>query len=236
MKSLRFCANGTPPADAVCKELNIKFYHKIKAPFKRSDDGKMVVTSVFQSKTLEQLKNINWLGTEKIDGTNTAIYWNGHEFSVHGHSEKSQFSLDAIALLDSIWKTDAMEEKVEEFFGETEAIFYGETYGGKIGAHGKDYGELRFILFDIYFPNTNHYFDFENVRSIGEKLGLNVVKIVAEGTIGELVKVVQTHPTSFESPDMKIEGVVARPAYELLDSNGHRLISKIKWDDVRDLK
>ena len=44
-------------------------YHKIVSPWKRTDPkSKTVNTKVFSDEFIEMLKDIQWIGTEKIDG------------------------------------------------------------------------------------------------------------------------------------------------------------------------
>ena len=49
----------------------LTYYHKIDAPFKRSEDGtKKLMVGVFRDETVEYLKDAQWCLTEKVDGTN----------------------------------------------------------------------------------------------------------------------------------------------------------------------
>ena len=60
-------------------------YHKISTPFKRDDTGsKKLLEGVFIDETVEFLKDQQWQCTEKIDGTNIGIVWDGHRVRCQG--------------------------------------------------------------------------------------------------------------------------------------------------------
>ena len=60
-------------------------------------------------------------------------------------------------------------------------------------------------------------------------------KQLVEGTFrSPAVEFVKTNPDSTIGT-AKMEGIVCKPAYELLDRNGDRIIVKIKWCDFKDL-
>lgn len=54
-------------------------YPKIPTVYERDMEGtKLLKIGVYSSPTLEVLSNIEWVGTEKFDGTNVGIVWDGH--------------------------------------------------------------------------------------------------------------------------------------------------------------
>lgn len=56
-------------------------YHKIETVFERSTDGnKYLQLGKFRNPTVEFLKDLPWQFTEKLDGTNTRVYWDGPRF------------------------------------------------------------------------------------------------------------------------------------------------------------
>jgi len=61
-------------------------------------------------------------------------------------------------------------------------------------------------------------------------LGIKAVQVVGRGTLNEAIEYVRT---GFESKEgkLKAEGLVLRPPVELLDKQGHRIITKIKHVD-----
>ena len=71
------------------------YYQKIVSPWKRTDPkSKTVNTEVFSDDYIEMLKDIQWIGTEKIDGENLNFYYDGNHFSYFGHTDKSVFAGD----------------------------------------------------------------------------------------------------------------------------------------------
>lgn len=74
------------------------------------------------------------------------------------------------------------------------------------------------------------------VEDIAKYFGLDVVPILFEGPLSKGIEYVKTHPNSVIAKNGAImEGLVARPKFELKDRSGKRLIVKIKWEDLKDL-
>lgn len=54
-------------------------YEKIETIFTRDVEGsKKLNFGQFRDPTIEFLQYNNWIWSEKIDGTNIRVYWNGH--------------------------------------------------------------------------------------------------------------------------------------------------------------
>ena len=70
------------------------------------------------------------------------------------------------------------------------------------------------------------------VEKTAKMFGIDVVPIVCEGTIQDGIDFVTSHPKSTMGTAM-MEGVVGRPAVELRDRCGNRVIVKIKWKDFK---
>ena len=58
-------------------------YHKIEGLFRRDEETKKLMYGEFRNPTIEFLKDNKWEFTEKIDGTNISIVWDGHKVSYH---------------------------------------------------------------------------------------------------------------------------------------------------------
>ena len=68
------------------------YYHKIVSPWLRTDSkSKTVDLGAFSDKYVDMLKDIQWIGSEKIDGTNLNFYYDGNHVHVYGHTDKSDF-------------------------------------------------------------------------------------------------------------------------------------------------
>lgn len=207
-------------------------YHKIENVFRREMDGtKLLVEGSFQNPAVEYLKDNKWFFTEKIDGTNIRVYWDGHQVTFGGRTNNASIPAHLFNKLNELFSSSEAEQIFEQMFGEQEAILFGEGYGEKIQKVGGMYCKgANFILFDVLVDDT--FLQRENVEQIASAFGIDVVPVVLEGTIQEAVDYVKTSPASTIGTAL-MEGVVGRPKYEVRDRLGKRIIVKIK---VRDFK
>lgn len=206
-------------------------YPKIETPFVRDMTGsKKLVEGVYRDKTIASLADLHWIFTEKVDGTNVRIYWDGHKVSFAGRTDKAQMPVDLINKLNELFGGGTNEEMFEQIFGGNEAVLFGEGYGSGIQAVGKDYiaDGKNFILFDVF--SRGAWFDRQSLEYIAQALHIDIVPILLEGTIDEAVKYVkEKHQSTLGSCTM--EGLVGVPAVGLLDMFGRRVITKIKVKD-----
>ena len=206
----------------------LKEYHKIETLFERDLKTKKLIEGNFRNKTIEYLKNNKWQFTEKIDGTNIRIYWDGHKVSYFGRTDKAQIPAELMNRLVELFGGEVNEEIFEQKFVETEVMLIGEGYGEKIQKGGLYRKGQDFILFDVMI--AGNWQPRESVEDIAKTFNIDVVPIALEGTIQEAVDYVKTKPKSiFGTADS--EGVVGRPEMELQDRTGNRVIVKIKVRD-----
>ena len=208
----------------------MKEYNKIETIYERDINGtKKLIEGKFRNETVEYLANNEWLFTEKIDGTNIRIYWDGHRITFGGRTDRANIPSHLVNKLNEIFLNNETEELFEQKFGEKEVILFGEGYGAKIQAVGGKYrSDVGFILFDVLVGDT--YLNRESVEDIAKAFALETVPIVLRGTIKDGVDFVKSHPYSTIG-EVEMEGVVGRPKVELNDKLGHRLIVKIKYRD-----
>lgn len=195
-------------------------YNKIDTVFNRDTQGtKKLIEGDYRDKTVEYLANNIWQWTEKIDGTNIRVHWDGHKVEFAGGTDKAQIPAHLLARL---------EELFEQMFGEREVFLFGEGYGPKIQNGGSYRDTVDFILFDIMI--NGNYQPRETIVEIAKSFNIDVVPVIFVGTIQEAVNFVKTKPKStFGTANM--EGVVGKPLVELKDRTGHRLILKVKVCD-----
>lgn len=206
-------------------------YHKIEGLFRRDEETKKLMYGEFRNPTIEFLKDNKWEFTEKIDGTNISIVWDGHKVSYHGRTERAQIPTQLLDRLIELFGGDVNEQIFEQNFGERQVILYGEGYGAKIQNGGNYKGTQDFILFDVMIGNN--YQSRETVNDVAKMFNLEVVPIVLTGTIEEGINFVKGKPKStIGTADM--EGVVGRPQVELRDRCGNRAIVKIKVADFKE--
>ena len=209
--------------------MNIKEYEKIETVFVRDDKTKKLNESIYRNKTVEFLKNIEWEFTEKIDGTNIRIYWDGHKVSYYGRTDKAQIPSQLLNRLIELFGGNENEEMFEQKFGETPVMLIGEGYGAKIQKSGGDYRQDNdFILFDVCL--NDKYLSRENVKDIANYFNIDVVPTILIGKLEDGINYVKSMPNS-KIGVAKAEGLVARPVFELKDENNKRIIVKIKCCD-----
>ena len=208
-------------------------YTKIETLYERDLEGsKKLIEGKFRNPTIEFLKNNDWFWTEKIDGTNIRIHWDGHKVRFGARTDNGQIPTFLYHKLEDLFGNDEAEQLFEQLFGEREVMICGEGYGARIQKGGGKYipNGVDFIMFDLLIGNN--YQSREDVERCAKSFGLKVVPILGHGTLEEAVDFVKTQPNSAVAMEPKtIEGVVCRPKVELRDRCGNRLIVKIKLKD-----
>lgn len=214
----------------------MKTYEKIETVFNRDIEGtKKLIIGDFRNETIEFLQNNEWEFTEKVDGTNVRVCWDGHKVSFVGRTERAELPKNLVDALNEIFGTSEAEELFEQTYGDKEVILFREGYGGKIQGCGHGYRpDEWFILFDVLVGDN--YQSREWVEKTAQMFGIQVVPILFTGTIRDGIKFVCQHPKSTVSiDDIYMEGLVGRPKVELKDRRGNRVIVKIKWNDFKDI-
>ncbi len=209
----------------------MKEYHKIETIFERDMEGnKKLIEGKYRNEHVEYLKNNQWIFTEKIDGTNIRIHWDGHTISFSGRTDNANIHGTLIKKLNDYFYGETNAQIFEQKFGEIPVTFYGEGYGGKIQSGGNYLPEPDFILFDIMVDNT--FLERENVEKLAKSFNLKVVPIIIKGTIQEAIDYVKTKPLSSISEKPKeSEGLVGTPLVRINDFRGNRIIIKLKVRD-----
>ena len=212
----------------------MKEYPKIEAIFNRDTEGtKKLIPGSYRSETIDALSDLQiWVWTEKIDGTNIRVHWDGHKITFGGRTDKAQIPVELMNWLNDKFINNETEELFEQKFGETEVTLYGEGYGRKIQKGGGNYipDGVSFILFDVLINDI--WLTRESVEDIAKTFAIDVVPIVGFGYLDEAVDYVKSKPNSkIGTGTAKMEGVVCRPIVELFDRLGKRVIVKIKVCD-----
>lgn len=209
----------------------MKEYNKIETVYERDVNGtKKLIEGKFRNEAVEFLANNKWAFTEKIDGTNIRIHWDGHRITFGGRTERAQIPSHLVNKLSEMFLNNETEELFEQKFGEREVILFGEGYGIKIQNGGAYRPDVGFILFDVLIGDN--YQSRESVEDVAKCFNLEIVPIVMYGTIQEAVDFVKTKPNSTIGT-AKMEGLVGRPVVEMRDRCGNRLIVKIKVCDFQ---
>ena len=207
-------------------------YHKIETLYVRDEKTKKLIVGDFRNKTVEFLKDNTWQFTEKVDGTNIRVHWDGHNVIFGGRTDNAQIPAHLINRLNELFGGEANAQLFEQKFGETPVTLFGEGYGPKIQSGGAYRNDVDFILFDVLIGD-DLYLERENVEDIAKYFGIDVVPIVLEGTIQDGVDYVTKgdRKSIIAQNGALIEGLVGRPKIELRDRRGERIIVKIKYKD-----
>lgn len=228
----------------------MKEYHKVQSLFKRnmSLPKNPMMFGDYTCPEFEYLENNLWLWDEKIDGTNTKIYFDGDNITFGGKTDNADIPSRLVKVLQNIFLPqidvfrevfkDAPEEEITNYAtGQVEFLkdiyLFGEGYGGKIQKGGKYRQDESFILFDVYI--SGWWLKREDVKDIAQRFKLDIVPEVGVGTLKEMVTKVEA---GFKSNfgDFVAEGIVARPMVPLKSRRGDRIITKIKHKDFYEIK
>lgn len=206
-------------------------YTKVSAIYKRDMEGtKKLIEGQFCNETVEFLKDNQWACTEKIDGTNIGIVWDGHKVSYQGRTERAQIPAHLVSKLIEMFGGPVNEEIFEQKFGDMPVILFGEGYGAKIQSGGNYRNDQSFILFDVYLPNQRLWLKRDAVEDIAKTFNIEAVPIILTGTLDEAVAYVKSKPKSTIGT-ANMEGLVCKPVVDVLDRMGRRVIVKVKVKD-----
>ncbi len=200
-------------------------YHKIQSVFKRDFKTNKFIIGDYSLPEFEYLERNQWIWTEKVDGTNIRVIWDGEAMTLKfgGKTDNAQIPLKLFARLGELFTP-------EMFYGRESMCLYGEGYGigiqkggGNYKSHGND-----FVLFDIRIGHW--WLKRDAVTQFATELGIGVVPVVGQGDIFEAMLFARAGYKSMWG-DFMAEGIVLRPAVELKTRAGSRIITKIKYKD-----
>lgn len=225
----------------------MKTFQKIDGPFRRDPSNPRVIIPEWRNKAVEMLADAPiWVASEKIDGTNIRVGWDGYNIAFGGRTDRADIPKDLLAHLTATFHTPGVEEWFEENFplGDAEfrdVVLFGEGFGPKIQSGGKYRKDISFIGFDVYVDGV--YLSPKNSQGIFETLDIEFVgtRNVYTGEwisdtsqpapLSLFIEQVRSGLTS-EWDEFEAEGLVARTIEPLYDQRGERLIVKIKPDNL----
>ena len=207
-------------------------YHKIETVFERDPKSKSLIWGKFINPTIEFLKDNLWDFTEKVDGTNIRVYWDGYKVSYGGRTDDSEIPNFVLEKLNELFSGEDNAQLFEQKFKDKPVMLIGEAYGPKVNKGHLYRDDIDFILFDVVI--SGNYQPRSSVENIADYFGLNIVPVLFSGTLMEGIKYIKGHPKSVIAKNgAYMEGLVARTHIETLDRCGNRNIVKIKWRDFR---
>ena len=208
----------------------MKEYHKIPTVWERdpATNYKTLKEKCWATPELAVLQHTTWECTEKVDGTNIRVQWDGVNVDFRGRTERAEIPTHLLEKLNEEFPPLLLEAQ----FGANHACLYGEGYGAKIQKGGGLYipDGVDFILFDVWVEG--YWLKREDVHDVAEGLEIKRVPTVTFGTLGAAVGMVRDGRfTQSLLADREPEGLVMRPLHDLFDRNGKRIIAKIKLKD-----
>jgi hypothetical protein len=209
-------------------------YQKINTVFKRdmTNHGKIIVGE-YSEPEFEYLKDNIWDFTEKVDGTNIRVMWDGEAVTFGGKTDNAQLPVLLLYKLQELFEGTIKKQLFIEKFGieeNTKVCLYGEGYGAKIQSGGKYIKNgVDFVLFDVKIGDW--WLQRKDVVDIANYFGIKVVPIIGFGTLSQMVEITKKGFYS-QWGNFIAEGIVARPQTELKTRRGDKVITKIKYKDL----
>ncbi len=206
----------------------MKKYHKIQTVFLRDPETKhkTLLEGQYALPEFEYLKDCQWVLTEKVDGTNIRIMFDGENLTFGGKTDRASIPAALVNRLNERFLPQV--DLVKEHFSDGVCL-YGEGYGAKIQKGGGNYRpDQDFVLFDILVGDW--WLKREDIKGVATTFNLDVVPLIWVGPLSEMIQLCKTGFSSFWG-DFQAEGVVARPAVEVKARNGSRIITKLKCKD-----
>lgn len=210
-------------------------YHKIQSVYKRDERG-CFIDGEWAKPWMKELDGIAWMFTEKVDGTNIRVQFISDPEPVvrfGGRTDKAQISTKLLVVLQDLFPVELF---VEAFPGCDEVVLFGEGYGAGVQKGGIYRPTPNFILFDVMVGPW--LLEWDNVKDVAEKMGLRIVPVVGGGSLRDAIAAAKcgysSHVAEQAVSDLPAaEGIVCRPAVDLFDRKGDRVIVKVKHKDFR---
>lgn len=203
-------------------------YPKIYGPFKRHTEGPLknkLMRGVWTSPEFEVLANLPWTWSEKIDGTNIRVGWDGHKALFGGRTDNAMIPALLFMELTDMFPAELFEQR----FGEQEVTLYGEGFGPKIQKVGSLYSTQHdFHVFDVRIGKW--WLSPGDVRGVAESLGIGYAYQYPDMSPLEAVYCVENGLQSAFG-NFFAEGMVGRAPAGLLSRSGDRIAMKVKHVD-----
>lgn len=211
-------------------------YPKINTIFERTERG-VVIPEKYATPEIGYLADAQWNWTEKVDGTNIRLFWNGYYVTIGGRTNGD----DAAGSQLEAMLVDYIINEASLTFADTwkkiarnceDMTVYGEGYGKGISDGAQYRDSPAFIIFDVRVGEW--WLGDDDIRDVADKLGCYVVPQWGTMTVNEAWEVIKSGSLTSHWPNAKPEGLVGRPAIDLYSRKGERVLAKTKVKDWAD--
>ena len=203
-------------------------YTKIQTAFKR-DGRKVIVPGDWTLPEFAYLADKAWTWTEKVDGTNIRLHWDGSKVTIGGRTDNAQVPASLVAALGPLTDPGLWHGI---FPDADDVTVYGEGYGAKIQSGGMYRPDQALIVFDVLVGRW--WLADEDIADVARKLGLDVVPSYGELSLEEAWRAITEGRVVSRWENARAEGLVGRTAVPLFTRAGDRLIVKMKVKDWAD--
>ncbi len=215
-------------------------YPKIPSPWKRFTEGPERGRFNYEwvSPEIQTLWDVpGWTFTEKIDGTNIRIEWDGYRPTIKGRTDKAQIPEPLLNHLIDTFPEELLEQQFGEYDPDLQneleknggVVLYGEGVGPKI-QKGLYSSEPRFVLFDVRIGHW--WLRRESVVEVADQMGISVIPKypfeLPRNAVNHVREGLWSHYGDFFA-----EGVVGTAPLGLLSRSGSRVQVKIKTVDFK---
>ncbi len=205
-------------------------YPKIYSPFQRHHDGpdrNKLDMGLWLRPEFEMLKDLPWEWTEKVNGTNVRVIWDGHKVRFGGRTDDAQMPIKLLDVLTEMFPEELMENQ----FQGNPAILFGEGYGAGIaGGSGVYRPDPGFVLFDVMVGSW--WLLRDSILDVANGLGVRPVPLIMEGSIDLAISRITRGMVS-RWGDFPAEGLVGKPPLGIMGRDGDRLMVKVKAKDFK---
>jgi len=208
-------------------------YPKIESVFNRDPDTHKLIWGDYRLPEFEYLSKCEWIGTEKIHGTGLRVMWDTENLEFRGRSDKAQMPTFLQDKLQELFHPEMFVKS----FSHSSVCLYLEGFGARIQKGGGNYipDGVGVALFDILIKDF--WLKREDVLSIASSLGMKEAPadfcVVPIAYSGPLLEAAGFAADGFRSKwgDFNAEGLVLRPAVDIKNRLGKRIITKVKEKD-----
>jgi hypothetical protein len=210
-------------------------YPKINSLWKRdADNDYVIMPGEFSCEEFSVIDS--WQVSEKVDGTNIRIFFDGIDVRFAGRTDNAQLPPHLLAYLQATFTVERLERAF--VCDSPNVVLFGEGYGVKIQKGGGLYRpDISFALFDVFA--NGWWLQQRVVREIADGMGIDTVapKYTCVLKKDEIVELVKSRPQSPIAQEARvIEGLVARSCPLMLFRDGSPIMFKLKVSDYEKLE